>query len=80
MNGLVTPSHRQFAEKRRAGFSRTWPGSLPWQGGQLLDLNELVQPGSGLHLTHATAISDSGCIVGRGEWNGKSKAVLLKPR
>jgi probable HAF family extracellular repeat protein len=68
-----------------AGYSDTG-GSTPSQdaflysGGQLLDLNSLIAPGSGVTLTQADGISDTGYITGSGTTpNGLSHAFLLIP-
>ncbi|MCA9311984.1 MAG: hypothetical protein KDA21_12305, partial [Phycisphaerales bacterium] len=47
--------------------------------GTLVDLNDLIPPGSGWVLTHALAINDAGQIVGKGLHLGKPRAFLLSP-
>jgi len=48
-----------------------------WQRGRMRDLNELLPPDSGWHLTAATDVHGS-TIVGRGLHNGVLRAFLLK--
>jgi len=51
-----------------------------WQGGQMIDLNGLIQPGSGWVLASANAINDSGWIAGWGlAPDGRPRAFLLEP-
>ncbi|MBK7403497.1 MAG: hypothetical protein IPJ41_02400 [Phycisphaerales bacterium] len=50
-----------------------------WDGAQLIDLNTLVPTGSDWHLQAATAINDSGQIVGWGRELGIPTAFLLSP-
>jgi probable HAF family extracellular repeat protein len=51
-----------------------------WNNDQMVDLNTLVAPGSGLLLTAAYDIDDQGAIVGVGERpNHETRAVLLTP-
>lgn len=45
--------------------------------GGMTDLNSLLPPGSGWELTLASAINDSGQIVGVGTHNGAVRAFLL---
>jgi probable HAF family extracellular repeat protein len=49
-------------------------------GGQMLDLNSLIAPGSGFTLQYATGISDTGYITGIGTApNGFQHPFLLIP-
>ena len=49
-------------------------------GGGLVNLDTLIDPLSGWHLTEATAINDAGQIVGVGSFQGgPAQAVLLNP-
>jgi probable HAF family extracellular repeat protein len=48
-------------------------------GGQTIDLNTLIAPGSGWHLEIAYGINEHSQIVGRGLHNGLSRAFLLTP-
>jgi probable HAF family extracellular repeat protein len=49
-------------------------------GGQMVDLNDLIAPGSGWTLTDAFSISDTGYITGDGlAPNGQADAFLLTP-
>jgi probable HAF family extracellular repeat protein len=52
-----------------------------WSGlGQpLTDLNTLINPSSGWHLSEATGINDAGQITGTGSINGQTHAFLLTP-
>src|SRR3990172_2341396 len=51
-----------------------WEKNIPY------DLNELIPANSGWVLEIAHAINDNGWIVGRGIYNGKQRAFLLKPK
>jgi probable HAF family extracellular repeat protein len=53
-----------------------------WErGGTAVDLNKLIAPGSGVTLTTATNITDSGDIAAQGRLaNGEEHAFLLVPR
>jgi probable HAF family extracellular repeat protein len=53
-----------------------------WErGGPAVDLNDLIAPGSGVTLTTATNITDSGNIAAQGTLaNGNEHAFLLVPR
>jgi probable HAF family extracellular repeat protein len=48
-------------------------------GGQMLDLNSLIAPGSGFTLVGAQSISDNGYIAGYGETSSGQHAFLLIP-
>lgn len=48
-------------------------------GTTLIDLNTLIDAGSGWFLTEATGISDTGVIVGTGVLNGTQRAFILTP-
>ncbi len=50
-----------------------------WSSGTMLDLNTLLPPASGWTLTHATGINDSGVIVGKGLFAGRTLAFILAP-
>ena len=66
-----------------AGASTTASGTdhaFLYSSGQMLDLNSLIAPGSGLTLTKAYGISDNGYITGIGVTsNGQTHAFLLRP-
>jgi probable HAF family extracellular repeat protein len=49
------------------------------EAGGMLDLNRLLDPGSGWSLTTATGINDRGQIVGNGYFYGESRGYLLSP-
>jgi probable HAF family extracellular repeat protein len=67
------PDANDLAKGREA------PYAFFWQNGELLDLNDLLQPESGWRLTKANAINNRGQIVGHGEIDGKTRAFLLTP-
>jgi probable HAF family extracellular repeat protein len=50
-----------------------------YSAGSISDLNNLIDPSSGWNLNVATAINDSGQIVGFGSHNGQTEAFLLTP-
>lgn len=51
-----------------------------WDNGQRQDLNSLIPADSGWILSSARAINERGQIVGRGSFNGQTRAFLLSPR
>jgi len=51
-----------------------------WDNGQMQDLNSLIPADSGWVLNTARAINDKGQIVGRGSFNGQTRAFLLSPQ
>jgi probable HAF family extracellular repeat protein len=66
------------------GMAKTSPGdsggdAFLWMNGQMLDLNSLISPASGWHLTSAADINDLGQIVGYGTLNNVPESFLLKP-
>lgn len=65
------------------GFSGTSSGyesAFLYSGGKMTDLNSLIASNSGWTLKKATAINDSGYIVGQGtNPSGQSHAFLLNP-
>ena len=50
-----------------------------WKNGNMLDLNNLIDPASGWQLQEATAINKNGWIAGNGRYNGLPRAFLLVP-
>ena len=50
-----------------------------WQAGRMIDLNDLISPDVGVTIGGAYAISDTGQIVGTGEYPGGNIAILLTP-
>lgn len=50
-----------------------------WDGARMIDLNSLIDPGSGWHLQAATAINEAGEIVGWGRVLGVPTAFMLTP-
>jgi probable HAF family extracellular repeat protein len=55
-------------------------GAFLYSGGQMLDLNNLIAPGSGLGLEVAYGISNTGYITGEGTAaDGSFHAFLLTP-
>jgi probable HAF family extracellular repeat protein len=56
------------------------PVAFLWSNDQMVDLNTLIAPGSGLLLSGAYGIDDQGAIVGVGQRpDGETRAVLLTP-
>lgn len=54
--------------------------AVVWQNGQIIDLNNLLPPGSQWDVLHsAVSINDSGWITGNGLIDGEERAYLLKP-
>ena len=51
-----------------------------YRNGRMLDLNNLIPPGSGWALTQANGINDAGEIVGYGMIAGQQHAFLLTPQ
>jgi|GEM_PF-5126698 len=50
-----------------------------WQGGVLVDLNDIIDPTSGWVLLEARDINNAAQITGVGLFNGEQKAFLLSP-
>jgi probable HAF family extracellular repeat protein/T5SS/PEP-CTERM-associated repeat protein len=50
-----------------------------WENGQLKNLNSLIDANSGWVLLSARAINEKGQIVGKGSFNGQTRAFMLKP-
>ena len=64
------------------GFSNTWDGqssAFLWEDGVMRDLNTSITADSGWRLLEASAINDSGQIVGFGLFNGAQRAFRLDP-
>jgi probable HAF family extracellular repeat protein len=65
------------------GASALPTGLLPhaclWDNGAITDLNSLLPEGTGWELWQASAINDSGQIVGYGDVSGQTHAYLLNP-
>jgi len=53
--------------------------AILWENGQMKNLNSLIDPNSGWVLQSARAINEKGQIVGKGSFNGQTRAFLLKP-
>lgn len=53
--------------------------AMVWFGGTMKDLNSLTPAGSGIFLSSATGINDSGQICGTGTVGGAQRAFLLTP-
>jgi probable HAF family extracellular repeat protein/T5SS/PEP-CTERM-associated repeat protein len=51
-----------------------------WENGQMKDLNTLIPPNSGWVLQNARGINNKGQIVGKGTFNGQTRAFLLIPQ
>lgn len=68
------------------GFTSETPTTLAtrratlWREGVRIDLNTLIPADSGWTLNEATAINESGQIVGTGTRTGQTRAFLLTPR
>lgn len=50
-----------------------------YENGQMYQLNDLISPTSGWNLKEAYAITDAGEIVGRGNYQTRTRAFLLVP-
>ncbi|MCZ7553135.1 MAG: hypothetical protein B6D39_00400 [Anaerolineae bacterium UTCFX2] len=50
-----------------------------WESGQMKNLNTLIAAGSGWVLQNARGINNKGQIVGKGTFNGQTRAFMLKP-
>ncbi|QDU70061.1 hypothetical protein [Engelhardtia mirabilis] len=53
--------------------------AIYWNGSQLLDLNDMLVPGTGAHIFEAREINELGEIAGTALIDGKFRAVLLRP-
>jgi probable HAF family extracellular repeat protein len=51
-----------------------------YRNGKLINLNELLDPGSGWEVVQAVSINDNGEIIGIGSNRGTDRIVLLRPR
>jgi probable HAF family extracellular repeat protein len=51
-----------------------------YRGKRLLDLNHLLEPGTGWELIQAFAINNRGEILGVGARDGQDRIVLLRPK
>ncbi len=49
-----------------------------WEDGDLIDLNSLIDPGTGWELTSAFEINDSGDIIGIGTFNGVERGFVAR--
>jgi probable HAF family extracellular repeat protein len=84
---LADPQHPLLplgvnAKRQVVGSTLTSTGTehaIVLEDGIELDLNDAVTPGSGWELWRATAINDSGQIVGFGSLNGEQQAFMLTP-
>ncbi len=47
-----------------------------WENGSLIDLNSLVDPGTGWELTSAFEINNNGNIIGIGNFNGEQRGFI----
>jgi probable HAF family extracellular repeat protein len=50
-----------------------------WHNGNMRDLNDLIDPESGWHLSFARDINNAGSIVGHGTYLGQTRPFLLIP-
>ncbi len=55
------------------------PHAVLWDGGQVIDLNDVIGPDSPWKLQVARAINESSQIVGYGRLDGRTRAFLLTP-
>lgn len=53
--------------------------AILWENGQMKNLNSEIPTGSGWTLTSARGINNRGQIVGKGTFNGQTRAFMLKP-
>ncbi len=61
------------------GFEGLGTRALLYRGGDVIDLNTLIDPASGWVLRKATGINDAGQIVGEGVVDGMVRGFLLTP-
>ncbi len=64
------------------GFSTLLDNSIRhaflWEGGELIDLNSLIDPSIGWELTSAFEINNNGDIIGIGNFNGEQRGFVAK--
>lgn len=53
--------------------------AMLWEDGQMKNLNSLIDPALGWTLQSARGINEKGQIVGKGSFNGATRAFMLKP-
>lgn len=53
--------------------------AILWENGQMKNLNSLIDPALGWTLQSARGINEKGQIVGKGSFNGATRAFMLKP-
>jgi probable HAF family extracellular repeat protein len=76
-NPLAINDRGQVVGSSRTATSGTSTHAFLWENGEIVDLNDLIVPGSGWVLQQATCINASGQIVGTGLLNGQVRAFLL---
>jgi probable HAF family extracellular repeat protein len=84
LGGDFSTGNAVNASGQVVGYSSTSGGgpdqAFLYSGGQMLDLNSLIAPGSGFTLVRANGISDTGFITGYGTApDGQTHAFLLTP-
>jgi uncharacterized membrane protein len=79
-NPLSINSRGHVVGASRSATSGTATRAVLWLKGEAVDLNNVVDAGSGWVLQQATCINASGLIVGNGTFNGLPRAFLLTPR
>jgi probable HAF family extracellular repeat protein len=83
LSGGVSVGYAMNDSGQVVGYADTAGGGVVaflYSGGQMLDLNSLIAPGSGYTLLHAYGISDTGYITGDALTpNGQIHAFLLTP-
>ncbi len=63
----------------KSGTSGGTPHAFLYENGTMIDLNDLLPPGSGWELTQAEDINEVGQIVGWGDIGGNTRGFLMTP-
>lgn len=53
--------------------------SVMWHDGQIVDLNNLIDPSSGWVVSRCISNNDAGQIIGYGEYNGSTRYFIMTP-
>lgn len=84
LGGLYSEGHGINTSGQVVGWSyptgSTVRHAFLYSSGTMVDLNDLLPTDSGWVLMEARSINDAGQIVGRGSYNGGSRAFLLTPQ